>query len=334
MIRPVERDLHVLKYFSSVITVSEGQVINVTDPTLRSCPLARHFYSEFKDADPESVESLKDAIRGIIESKIRNYGFFTNDRSFHFPKCVVPYGASEMLAASLKNRFIEAAVVACDGAGTVIVSSPEVVQGIGARMNTLIFTSPIKEIQRKLKERHCHIVSKNTDWIDQVKGVEKAISLGYRRIGVTVAGFAARQLEEIRDLENKEDVDITILVVCTTGISSEKIEMIRQNADLVWSCASGEVRGKIGSVAKLQLSKQIPVFALTERGVAFAASYLNDPSLTRNLDTTKQYLLSSEMGGWPVCSESSQKYVRKTVLPAEAGKSPRYDSNNNERVLV
>jgi putative methanogenesis marker protein 8 len=334
MIRPVERDLHVLKYFSSVITVSEGQVINVTDPSLRSCPLARHFYPELKDADPENMESLKDAIRGIIESKIMNYGFFTNDRSFHFPKCVVPYGASEMLAASLKNRFIEAAVVVCDGAGTVITQFPETVQGIGARMNTLIFTSPVKGILGKLDDAGCHVVFRDNAWIDQVKGVEKAISLGYEKIGVTIAGSVAEQLERIRDLEKKAEVAVTLLAVCTTGISSEKIEMIRQNADLVWSCASGEVRGKIGSVAKLQLSKQIPVFALTERGVAFAASYLNDPSLARNLDATKQYLLSSEMEGWPVCSGFSQKYVRETVLPAEAGKSPRCDSNNKERILV
>jgi len=334
MICSVERDLHVLKYFSSVITVSEGQVINVTDPSLRSCPLARHFYPELKDADPENMESLKAAIRSIIESKIRNYGFFTNDRSFHFPKSVVPYGASEMLAASLKNHFIEAAVVVCDGAGTVITGSPEVVQGIGARMNTLIFTSPLKRVLEKLDRAGCHVVFRDNAWIDQVKGVEKAISLGCKKIGVTVPGSAAEQLGRIRGLGKKTDVDVTLLAICTTGISPDRIEMILQNADLVWSCASCEVRKKIGSNARLQLSKQIPVFALTERGVAFAASYLNDPSLTRNLDTTKQYLLSSETGGWPVCSGSSQKYVRETVLPAEAGKSPRYDSNNNERVLV
>ena len=334
MIRPVERNLHVLKYFSSVVTVSKGQVINATDPSLRSCPLARHFYPEFKDADLENVASLRHAIQRIIESKIRNYGFFTNDRSFLFPKCVVPYGASEMLAASFKNRFIEAAVVVCDGAGTVIADSPEVVQGIGACMNTLIFTSPIKEIQRKLKESRCHIVSENTDWIDQVKGVEKAISLGYRKIGVTVAGFAAGQLEKIRVLENKEDVDVTILAVCTSGISIDKIEMIRRHADLAWACASGEVRKQLGSVARVQLSKQIPVYALTERGVAFAASYLNDPSLLRHLDAGKQYLVSNEPGTWSICSGSSKKYVRETVLPSEAGKTHRYHLNSNERVLA
>ncbi|MFA5167339.1 MAG: DUF2099 family protein [Candidatus Omnitrophota bacterium] len=334
MICPVERDLHVLKYFSSVITISEGQVINVTDPSLRSCPLARHFYPEFKDADPEDVESLRNAVRRIIESKIRNYGFFTNDRSFHFPQGAVPYGASEMLAVSLKNRFIETAVVVCDGAGTVITGSPETVQGIGARMNTLIFTSPVKEILEKLNEAGCHIVFKDNAWIDQVKGVEKAISLGCKKIGVTVPGFAAEQLEQIRLLGKEAGVSMVILAVCTTGISANKIEMIRQYADLAWACASGEVRKQLGSIARLQLSKQIPVYALTERGVAFAASYLDDPSLVRHFDSTKQYLLSSEPGGWPVCSGSLQGYVREAVLPLEARKTSLHNSNKNERVLA
>ncbi len=334
MIRSVERDIHVLKYFSSVITVSEGRVINVTDPSLRSCPLARHFYPELKDVDPENPESLKDAIRRIIESKILNYGFFTKDRSFHFPKCAVPYGASEMLAGSLKNHFIETAVVVCDGAGTVITGSPETVQGIGARMNTLIFTSPIKGILEKLDKAGCHVVFRDNAWIDQVKGVEKAISLGYEKIAVTVAGSGAEQLETIRELGKKTKVDITLLAVCTSGISVDKIEMICRHADLAWACASGEVRKQLGRVARVQLSKQIPVYVLTERGVAFAASYLNDPSLLRHLDAEKQYLISNEPGTWSVCSGSSKKYVRETVLPAKAGKSPQYNSNNNERVLV
>ena len=329
-----DRDLHVLKYFSSVITVSEGRVINVTDPSLRSCPLARHLYPELRDVDPDDLQSLRNSIRKIIESKIRNYGFFTNDRSFHFPQCAVPYGASEMLAGSLKNGFIETAVVVCDGAGTVITGSPETVQGIGARMNTLIFTSPVKGILEKLDKAGCHIVFRDNAWIDQVKGVEKAISLGYKKIGVTIAGSVAEQLERIRDLEKKADVNVALLAVCTSGISIDKIEIIRRYADLAWACASGEVRKQLGSVARLQLSKQIPVYALTERGVAFAASYLDDPSPLRHLDAAKQYLVSSEPGAWPVCSGSSQKYVRETVLPTEARKIPLYNSGKNERVLA
>lgn len=334
MIRSVERDLHVLKYFSCVITVSEGRVINATDPSLRSCPLARHFYPELKDADPEDPESLKGAIRSIIESKIRNYGFFTKDRSLHFPKCAVPYGASEMLAVSLKNHFIEAAVVVCDGAGTVITGSPETVQGIGGRMNTLIFTSPIKETLHKLKAARCHIVFEDNAWIDQVQGVERALALGFKKIGVTIAASDAEQLGRIREFEKKQAAAVAILAVCTSGVSDHKLDMIGQHADLVWACASGKVRERLGRVARLQLSRQIPVYALTERGVAFAASHLNDPSLLRHLDAEKQYLVSNEPGAGLAGSGSFKYYVCETVLPKEAGEAPRYNLKSAEGVLA
>lgn len=330
MIRP-ERDLHVLKYFSSVVTVSEGKVVNVTTPSLRSCPLARHFYPAFEKADPEDARSLCDAVRKTIEGKIRNYGFFTGNRSLHFPECAVPYGASEMLAAALKNRLLDAAVVVCDGAGTVITGSPETVQGIGARMNTLIFTSPIRKILEKLKAAGAYVVFKNNAWIDPIEGVKKAVSLGHKKIGVTVPGFAAEQLERIRELENGLDVEITLLAVCTTGIPAEKIEMIRQHADLAWACASGEVRKELGSVARLQLSKLIPVYALTERGVVFAASYLQEPSLLRSLDPAKQYLISSASGLCPARSGLSPKDTRKEVSSFES-REMSYHTNGNEGV--
>ena len=330
----VERDLHVLKYFSSVITVSGGKVVNVTEPTLKHCPLACHFYQEFKKADPADKGSLRGAVQKAIEFKIENYGFFTKNRSFHFPERAVPFGASEMLAASFKSRFLDATVVVCDGAGTVIVRSPEAVQGIGARMNTLILTSPIKEIQRKLKESGCHIVSEDTDWIDQVQGVAKAISLGYKKIGVTVAGFSARQLEMIRALEARENVAVTILVVCTTGISSASIEMIREHADLVWSCASGEVRERIGRDAILQLSKQIPVYALTPRGVAFTASCFGNALRMEGLDVKKQYLISEGSGSLAAHLGECRISVQEAVLPVASGRSPVFCSRKEGGVLV
>lgn len=321
MIHSVERDLHVLKYFSSVITVSEGRVINVTDPSLRSCPLARHFYPELKDADPEDPVSLKDAIRRIIESKIRNYGFFTKDRSFHFPKCAVPYGASEMLAGSLKNHFIEAAVVVCDGAGTVITGSPETVQGIGARMNTLIFTSPIQEIFQKLKAAHCHIVFEDNAWIDQAQGVERALALGFKKIGVTVAASDAEQLERIRELEKKAAATVVILTVCTSRVSDHKLDMIGRHADLAWACASGEARKLFGEKARLQISRQIPVYALTERGVETAFSFLGASSKDL-VDPAGQYLVSREAQGISLGAGGPGHYLRAAALPVGSSKAP------------
>ncbi len=317
-----ERDLHVLKYFSSVVTVMNGKVVNVTEPFLRHCPLASHFYPSFKEADSADVHSLCVAIREAIESKIRDHGFFTKDRSFRFPAGAVPFGASEMLASFLQKKLIEAAVVVCDGAGTVIAASPELVQGMGARMNTLIFTSPIKEIQRKLKAGGCHVVSEDTAWIDQFEGVKKALSIGYKNIAVTVAGYAAEQLESIRALEVREGARVTILVVCTTGISDDKIKAIGRYADLVWACASGEVRDLLGKKARLQLSQEIPVYALTERGMGLAGHFLGASS-TDLADRDSQYLVSREAQGISLGAGKPGYYLRVASLPVAGSRGPR-----------
>lgn len=227
-----------------------------------------------------------------------------------------------MLSAALKNRLIEAAVVVCDGAGTVISKDPETVQGIGARMNTLIFTSPLKGVLKQLERAGCHIAFQDNTWIDQAGGVQKALSLGYKKIGVTVTASAADQLEQIRDLEKKAKAKVLLLAVCTSGTSGDKIDTLCRHADVVWTCASGEVREQAGLVARLQLSKQIPVYALTENGVAFAASYLEEPSLIRNLNVTKQYLVSQEPMGRPVGVGSPRRYIREEKLPVIAVNIP------------
>ncbi len=38
-----------------------------------------------------------------------------------------------MISFALRKKAIDAAVVVCEGAGTIITNKPEVVQGIGAR---------------------------------------------------------------------------------------------------------------------------------------------------------------------------------------------------------
>jgi len=47
---------------------------------------------------------------------------------------------------AMRKNVIDSAVLVCDGAGTVIVNRPEIVQGIGARMNGLFYTTPIKNM--------------------------------------------------------------------------------------------------------------------------------------------------------------------------------------------
>ena len=155
------RDIHVLKYFSSFVSVSHGKVINITEPTLTFCPLAKHLYKDFSNMRGNDKEAIKSAIKSAIESKIKDYGFFTDNRKLSYGDVSIPYGASEMLMFALRKGVIDAAVVVCEGAGTVITNKPEVVQGIGARMNSLLLTSPIKGIIKKLKSANCQVIFEN-----------------------------------------------------------------------------------------------------------------------------------------------------------------------------
>jgi putative methanogenesis marker protein 8 len=236
--------------------------------------LARRFYRELRHAGTDRAQ-IKDAIRKVIESKIREYGFFTPIRDFRISGVQVPYGASEILMHALRRRAIEAAVVACDGAGTVITDSPEVVQGIGARMHTLIMTSPVVRTMGRLAALGCHVVSRDA-LLDPCRGVRKAAALGYKAIAVTVSGPSAARLKELKDIETDCGVKAISLVVCTTGMDREGMREVRRHADLVWSCRSSGVREEIGPAARLRLSEGMPVFVLTEAGAGLVSGY-GDP---------------------------------------------------------
>lgn len=301
------RDIHILRYFSSFISVSEGRIINVTDPVISHCPLASHLYKGIRAVDSVDKEALKSEIGRAIESKIRDFGLFTARRALTEYSAAIPYGASEMLMFALRKRAIDAAVVVCDGAGTVVTDRGEVVQGIGSRMNSLILTSPIRETIERLKELGASVVFDNA-LIDQAKGVEKAIKSGYGKIAVTLSGHDADRLKDIRSLESKTAA-ITILVVCTTGISDEKVGLIGRYADLVWSCASKEVRQMVGAAAKLQISKLIPVFALTRKGIAIVAAYAKDERPLWAMKSGRQYIISNERRGSRVTLGSTTAFL-------------------------
>lgn len=326
------RDIHVLKYFSSFVSVSNGRIINITEPVLTFCPLAEHLYKDFRSISGNDKEAVKDAIKKAIESKIKNYGFFTDDRKFSFDDVSIPYGASEMLGFALRKKAIDAAVVVCEGAGTVITGKPNIVQGIGARMNSLLLTSPIKGIIQNLKSAGCHVVFENA-LIDQVRGAEEAIKAGYKKIGVTVCGHSAESFKMLRSLEKEYGVSIVCLAVCTTGIAKDKINMIRSHADLVWSCASSDVRRIIGPLAILQLSRQIPVFVLTKKGIDFISAYAREGEIIKNLDIKKQYLVSNEPGGQYVHLGGFKAYIAEFKLPVNSRKEPVFEDKSEYAVV-
>jgi putative methanogenesis marker protein 8 len=278
------KDLHVTRMCCALVAVSQGKVIKVEEPRLKYCPLRVNdkLYG-FKRFDREEV------CRAIL-LKISKFGYFTPNRELCREGIEVPYGASEMMKYALEKKAIDAAVTVCEGAGTIVTSNPKLVQGVGARMTGVFYTTPIPEVIRRVEEAGGHVVFRETARIDQIEGVKKAVELGYRRIAVTVSGYLGEELSELRRLEGKE-VSITALIVCTTGMDEERAEEVARYADLVWSCASLYAREVVGREARIQVATKIPVYILSEKGVDFLSSYSSE-DLGRFVERGKKYLIS------------------------------------------
>lgn len=314
------KDLHVLRFYSSYVAVKNGEVIAVTEPYMEYCPLAVHFYRNIIKKDGSKV--LIQDIKNIINEKIKKFGFFTEHRDFSFSTIAVPYGASEILMFAMRKKLVDAAVIVCDGAGTVIVNHPEIVQGIGARMNGLFYTSQIKGIIKKLERSACVVVSDDAD-IDQVKGVGKAARLGYKNIAVTINVLMDEDYAEIKRIEKEYDTAVTILAICTTGASEKNIRDIEKYADIVWSCASEEVREKIGKKAILQLSRKIPVFVLTQKGLDLVSGYSSDRNIITKLNSEKQYIIDRRNEGEKISMCNFAAYLKEAILPVRSKGEPR-----------
>ncbi len=162
-------------------------------------------------------------------------------RTLELQERTVSFGASEILADGLNDGLVDAAVVVCEGAGTVIISRPDVLQAAGAHMVGLVKTDPIEEIQDGLEKRGCILIDRQGN-IDQVRGFELAAAAGFQRIAVTIAGkdsFAARRLRQVGERLGKMPF---ILAVHTTGVGDEEAQVLAECCDLVWACASRAVR--------------------------------------------------------------------------------------------
>ena len=282
----IPSDLHITRKACALVAISEGRVIKMESPKINYCPLFKALFS-YKSINKKTIEKK-------FERQIRKLGMFTCKRKIFDDKIIVPFGASEMIMYALRRKNVEAAVVVCEGAGTIITSKPEVVQGIGAYMNGVFYTTPVSEVILNLKRKNSYVLSSKDANIDQLKGIVKAIKLGINNIVVTVRGDEDKIVFKIRRLEKKYNVNITILVVCNTGISKKQAETIKNYGDIAWACASKYIRKIVGQSSIIQVGVKIPVFVLTEKGVNFIASYSSNSYLKERLKKLKnRYYITS-----------------------------------------
>ncbi|MBN2073466.1 MAG: DUF2099 family protein [Actinobacteria bacterium] len=131
----ISNDLHITRKAGALVAISSGRVIAMEEPVVKYCPLFKALFS--------SGELTGSSIEERFIKQAREYGMFKPGRKVIDGKITVPFGASEMMMFALKRDIVDTAVVACEGTGTVMVHVPEVVQGIGAYMNGIFYTSPI-----------------------------------------------------------------------------------------------------------------------------------------------------------------------------------------------
>lgn len=256
---------HVLEVAGSRVTIVDGEVVDITEPRTVSCPLRSRVYG----IERETRESIRES----MEFYIGEWGMFTSNRVVRTEELPISFGITEIFNSCMRRGLIDAVVMVCEGAGTVIADAPDVVQGIGAHMTGLIETSPEPGIIAKLEENGVHVLKPDGATMDQHLGATRAIEMGYRRIGVTVSGHDSLDAKRIRDELGEV---IAIAAVHNTGVSERDAERIASSCDIATSCASRWVRDRVGPRALMQLGMHIPVFILTPLGKELAMARLAD----------------------------------------------------------
>jgi putative methanogenesis marker protein 8 len=262
------KGIHELYCCGAHVQISPKGIEILSEPAVEYCPLHGALYGA-KKIDIE-------AVRRSVEKKITGFGFCCSDRAFN-TEPIVAYGASEMMRVWLERSLIDCAVIVCEGAGTVITTNGKLVQAIGARLTGIIKTSPIREIIEHIEAEGAIVLDKTDARINQVDGIKHAFDLGFKRIAVSVAGFQAKAISEIRDFDAIVDAAVLIFSVCNTCVASADVEHITK-ADVVCASASRMLRNEIGSKALLQLGVTIPVYVLTEMGKKLVLAYLAESS--------------------------------------------------------
>jgi len=239
------------------VVIKNGKVVEVGEPLIDYCPLFHKY---------RGIEKLtSQVIKENMQFRVNDFGMCTGERKLKMAD-FLSFGISETLGTLLDEKIIECAVIVCEGCGTVIVQDPERVQGIGGRISGIVSTTPISEIINNLGEDK--VLSPETAEINQIKGVLKAITDGYKKIGVTTA--SAEDALKLREIESQhDDVKIYIFTVHTTGLSREDAEILFENVDVITACASLHIRNIAEERNTFSVGASIPIYAPSKDGEKF-----------------------------------------------------------------
>ncbi|WP_296878564.1 methanogenesis marker 8 protein [uncultured Methanobrevibacter sp.] len=281
-------DKHVIETLGKVrVVIENGEITEVGESEMKYCPM---FHAMHK------VDELNEEfIRKNINFRIEDFGMCTPDRVIEMDDAVT-VGISEILKTNMEKGSIDCVVGACDGAGTLLMTSPRVVQGVGGRVSGLVSTTPIPDVIRRLEEKGSTVLDPETAELNQLEGLKLAVEKGFKNIAITI--LPCPMVEEIRSYPVGDDVNVYIFVAHTTGIAADEVEMLFENSDIVTACASKAISDYADEHKPYYYGVKVPIFCASEKGrelLDARLEHINKPLTTneypRNKDDAPHKLL-------------------------------------------
>lgn len=266
------KDKHVIEALSSKITIENGQITDVSKPKIENCPI----FERGHGIEKITTENVKKN----IEFRIKHFGYCSKDRVVTQEDTLVAVGISEILSTNLRKKTIDVVVGACDGVGTLLITKPEIAEGVGGRVSALVSTTPIPEVIEKVGLEN--VLFPDTAELDPIEGIKLAIEKGYKNIAITL--LAGPLIKEIAEMEVLEDVNLYLLIAHTTGVSREQAEECFEYGDIITACASKHIRQVAEEKNAPFYGKIVSIYAGTEMGRELLDNRLRE--IGKDLSTT------------------------------------------------
>jgi len=251
------RDRHVIEALGKAeVVIENGEIVSIAEPLIDYCPIFGKYHK---------IEHItKEDIRKNIQYRIDDFGMCTKNRVLKMDD-MLSVGISEILRSNVELGNIDCVVGACEGAGTVLMTDPDLVQGVGGRVSGLVSTTSIPEIISVIGEDN--VLNPETAELNQLEGLKLAVEKGYKNIAITI--IPCELVHEIREYPVPSDVNVYIFVAHTTGTSKQLVESLFEDADIITACASKEVIDMANVKKPYYYGSSVPIFAITDEGKRF-----------------------------------------------------------------
>ncbi|AIZ56999.1 hypothetical protein Mpt1_c11370 [Candidatus Methanoplasma termitum] len=244
-------DRHVIECLGmSKVIIEDEKVTVVSGPKVKFCPL----FKKYRNID----EITEEVVKSNIEFRIESFGMCSERREIRMMD-FLSFGISEVLSSSLKHSKIDAAVIASDGCGTVVLTDPEIVQGLGGRISGVCETTPIESVIDGVGREN--VLDPDTAKMDMIAGVRKAKKTGFGTVAVTVVSMA-----DASELRREFGDSVVIMAVHTSCMNKKDARTAFKVCDIITACASETLRAEAKTKDIIIAGNKVPIYGVSEKG--------------------------------------------------------------------